>query len=724
MSSTQTHHEQLKTLLAQRDWDNAQALWLELAEQFPEQTEFLLQLVKEFADAGQPVLAAELASLIAENIKAAGKLHEWLYALKLQTEARATDKQLRAEIIEALGEIHEKDPRLKTVLAAAEIDQNRTPLPIALARIDTLLALQPNAFCQHKSWGFGRVKSFDTTLGQVVVGFAHNPSHSMQLAYAAGSLTPVNQEHVEVRKITDLDGLKRLSTEDPVALLRQVLLSLNRSASADRIEAMLSGSVVPTDHWKKWWDNVRKLAKKDPHFDLPAKKTDPIVLRTAPVSQQDEILEAFRDAKGLIQKTKVAREFLKGVDEMDNADLLIQEFQDALLDALKRTPVSRQPERIEAAVVLEQLGRRRQTAVDDAGAFLTNLLAGVYNLSALLDDLSTSAAKRVLTVLKTSAPDRLFQEFNRFSTKVLDEIPDLLGQHAGAIKQWVHNQTAGAELLCWICRNVSTPSSRKSYPWLDDFQTPALLLAVVEAIESAPTKSANKKLRDVLFEEGELVADLLAEANTETVRNLTRLILASGAIEELDRRSLMARIVKEHPFVKESLVSKTVKEQPIIVSWASYHKRMAELEDIVQKKIPANSKEIGLARSYGDLRENFEFKAAKDTQKLLMRRRAELESLLSRAQATDFADAKTDLVSIGTTVTVTDLGAKQSQTYHILGAWDSDPVRGIISYPAALAQALLNKHTGDTIDWKGDAGPQKFRIDRIEKAPTDILSTL
>lgn len=73
MSSTQKHHEQLKTLLAQHDWDNAQALWLELAEQFPEQPEFLLLLVKEFADAGQPALAAELASLIAENIKTAGQ---------------------------------------------------------------------------------------------------------------------------------------------------------------------------------------------------------------------------------------------------------------------------------------------------------------------------------------------------------------------------------------------------------------------------------------------------------------------------------------------------------------------------------------------------------------------------------------------------------------------------------------------------------------------------
>jgi transcription elongation GreA/GreB family factor len=208
------------------------------------------------------------------------------------------------------------------------------------------------------------------------------------------------------------------------------------------------------------------------------------------------------------------------------------------------------------------------------------------------------------------------------------------------------------------------------------------------------------------------------------VRNAARQILSSSAFEELDRRSLMARIVKEHPFVQEFLVTKTVKEQPLIVSWASYRKRQAELEDIVQKKIPQNSKEIGQARSYGDLRENFEFKAAKDMQKLLMRRRAELEILLSRAQPSDFADAKTDVVSIGTTVVVTDLGTKQSYTYHILGAWDSDPVRGIISYPAALAQTLLNKKIGDTVEAVGETTPQKLRIDKIEKPPAEIVQSL
>jgi transcription elongation factor GreA-like protein/transcription elongation GreA/GreB family factor len=724
MSSTQNHHQQLKDLLSRSDWDGAQAFWLELAEQFSDQPEFLLLLATEFAHAGQTDMAAELASLIAESIKVAGKHHEWLYALKLQAEAKPTDKQLRAELVKAFIQLHESDPRLKTILTVSELDQNRTPLPTAIVRIETLLALQVGTYGQHKSWGVGRVKSFDTTLGQIVVAFAHNPSHSMQLAYAADSLAPVSNDHIEVRKLTDLDGLKRLASADPVALLRLVLLSQHRAATADRIEGLLSGSVIPADQWKKWWENVRKLLKKDSHFDFPARKTDPVVLRTAPVSQQDEILKAFHDAKGLSQQTEVARQFLKLVDELENAELLIQEFQDTLLEALQKTPASRPVERIEAAVVLEQLRQHQKAPAEDTAALLARLLSASPHLSEVLDELSASAHRRALAVLKTTDPDRLLRELNRFSTRSLDEISDVLAQRADAIEQWVHNQTAGTELLCWICRNISTPASRKAYPWLDALQTPGLLFAVIESIESAPNKSASKKLRDVLFGEEELVTDLLVEADTETVRKIARLILSTSAFEELDRRSLLARVVKEHPFVQEFLVTKTVKEQPLIVSWGSYNKRRAELDDIIQKKIPQNSKEIGLARSYGDLRENFEFKAAKDMQKLLMRRRAELEILLSRAQPTDFADAKTDIVSIGTSVTVTDLGASRSQTYHILGAWDGDPARGIISYPAALAQTLLNKKVGDTVEAAGETTPQKLRIDKIERPPAAILQSL
>ena len=73
---------------------------------------------------------------------------------------------------------------------------------------------------------------------------------------------------------------------------------------------------------------------------------------------------------------------------------------------------------------------------------------------------------------------------------------------------------------------------------------------------------------------------------------------------------------------------------------------------------------------------------------------------------------------------MTDLSTGQSHVFHILGAWDSDPVHGVISYPAALAQAMFNKKPGDTVEAADENGKLTYRIDRIEKTPTSILQTL
>src|SRR5213595_3085022 len=147
----------------------------------------------------------------------------------------------------------------------------------------------------------------------------------------------------------------------------------------------------------------------------------------------------------------------------------------------------------------------------------------------------------------------------------------------------------------------------------------------------------------------------------------------------MDKRSLLARIVKSYPAV-QSLISgdQTKQESNLLVSWESLEKRKNEYHELVQKKIPANSKEIAIARSYGDLRENHEYKAAKEMQKLLMRRKSELETQLVRARGTDFANPKTDVVSIGTTVRLTDLTTNQAQQFMVLGAWDSDPEKGLV----------------------------------------------
>src|SRR4029077_17771620 len=116
------------------------------------------------------------------------------------------------------------------------------------------------------------------------------------------------------------------------------------------------------------------------------------------------------------------------------------------------------------------------------------------------------------------------------------------------------------------------------------------------------------------------------------------------------------------------------------VSWESLERRKVEYTELVQKKIPANSKEIAVARSYGDLRENHEYKAAKEMQKVLMRRKEELEAQLTRSRGTDFSNARTDVVSIGTIVHATNLDSSGSEIFTVLGAWDFDADKSIISY--------------------------------------------
>src|SRR5437870_11173734 len=139
------------------------------------------------------------------------------------------------------------------------------------------------------------------------------------------------------------------------------------------------------------------------------------------------------------------------------------------------------------------------------------------------------------------------------------------------------------------------------------------------------------------------------------------------------------------------------KAAPLIVSWSSLEKRKAEYEELVKVKIPENTKEIALARSYGDLSENFEFKAAKQMQSVLMRRKAELEQMLHNARGTSFENADTSRVSIGTIVTLRNVETNKEETYTILGAWDSDPDRHIISYQTAIGQALLGHALDDTV---------------------------
>ena len=191
----------------------------------------------------------------------------------------------------------------------------------------------------------------------------------------------------------------------------------------------------------------------------------------------------------------------------------------------------------------------------------------------------------------------------------------------------------------------------------------------------------------------------------------------------MTKRSLLARLVKVYPELESTIAGAQPQQRtaPLVVSWSSLEKRRAEHEEIVKVKIPENTKEIAIARSYGDLSENFEFKAAKQMQSVLMRRKAELEQMLHDARGTSFENPDTSRVSIGTIVTLRESTTNTEETYTILGAWDSDPDRHIISYQTAIGQALLGHEVGETVSLKTEHRAAEFTIVSIQAAPMDEM---
>ena len=583
--------------------------------------------------------------------------------------------------------------------------------------VEPLTKLATGGFCTHRSWGFGRIKTVDTVFARFTIDFPGKPGHTMDLAFAAESLKPISKEHILARKAVDLEALRQMAAHH-LDLIRVVLNSYDGRAAADQIQQVLVPDVI-RDDWKKWWETARREMKKDGHFIVPLKKTEPVVYQAQETSLQERLLADFRKAKGLKARVAVAGEVFKNAPDLTDKVAAASE----IVATLNTEIASHQ--RTQPAVALEAVFAR-----DD--------LRGMAGLSPVEGEITTAqiwaqdgvkfgpvlelipAAKhrRTLESFKAANPDRWIEtlrgSLNAVSAKLCREFAALLIQEGKmdmlkeTLVRLVNQHTAGSELLLWLGRDRSD-----SYA---DILGPEVFRAMLTAMERDQfNEKRSSRLREFILDDQQLLAELTASADIEIIKDLTRALQFSPVFDDMDKRSLLARLVKAHPAV-QALVSgeQSRSDISLLVSWVSLERRKAEYEELVQKKIPANSKEIAIARSYGDLSENHEYKAAKEMQKILMRRKDELEAQLTRARGTDFSNARTDVAGIGTVVQATDLSANQSEAFTILGAWDSEPDKGVISYLSPIAQALLNRKVGDEVEFELHGAKHRHRIEKIE----------
>jgi transcription elongation factor GreA len=584
--------------------------------------------------------------------------------------------------------------------------------------IDALVLLTQSGYCTHRSWGFGKIKTVDTVFARFTIDFHNKGGHAMDLGFAAESLKPIGTNHILARKASDLEGLRQMAALHHLDLIKLVVESFGGKATIDQIQQVLVPDVI-RDDWKKWWEAAKRELKKDGHFTVPTKKSDPIVYQSKEVALPDRLLADLKTAKGLKARTAAATEALKNFADLENKAAVAEEII-AALNAEIATHQRTQPSvTLEGIFVRDEI---RQTAGLPAteGEIAANAVwSQDVRVGPLLEQMPAIKHKRALQSFKESTVlwhEALLVALNGVAAKLAGEIASLLIQEGkldqvkDTLAKLISHHTASSELLLWLAKERSDSFA--------DILGPEVFRAMLSAMERDQfNEKKSNRLRDYILDDQDLLVELIGGADFEVIKDLTRALQLSPCFDDMDKRSLLARIVKSYPAV-QTLISgeQTRQDTSLIVSWDSLEKRKNEYTELVQKKIPANSKEIAIARSYGDLRENHEYKAAKEMQKILMRRKSELEAQLVRARGTDFANAKTDAVSLGTRVKVTDLVANHPDSFTILGAWDSDPDKGVVSYLTPLAQALLNKKAGEEVEFEMDGTRKRYRIEAIESA--------
>lgn len=121
-------------------------------------------------------------------------------------------------------------------------------------------------------------------------------------------------------------------------------------------------------------------------------------------------------------------------------------------------------------------------------------------------------------------------------------------------------------------------------------------------------------------------------------------------------------------------------------------------------------KAIAEAREHGDLSENAEYHAARDRQSFIEGRVGELEDIISRAEVIDTSKLSGETVTFGATVALADEDTDEESTYTIVGPYEADIDRQMISTASPIARALIGKRVSDSVEVTTPGGSRSYEI--------------
>lgn len=732
-------------------------VWGDVIAEPPADQEFYSQLVRARATTYDP---SAMLDLLVQLVRSLQERQMWQHVIRVVDAAGPywpDNDVFRDAVYEALQDKYADHPNIDKILEVTKLNAC-APIDQGLKRFKGLLRLSPGRVYQHATWGVGVVQKLDLDLGKVTLDFPEEKGRVLTLAGVRDFLTYLAPSHFLARRATDADKLYALGDDDPAALVRLILESFKGRVKQGEMKSMLLNGVIPESKWNSWWTKARAALKMEPMIDFAKGGAhSEIVLRSKPKTFEEEVQDLFfapdselAERIAAIQKLESAAASAKPSNE-----LLSRMLRSLNEDYRSKRDSLRPSQKIQIAYLARDLkgmgeGLEGETSFIPPAEETLAELQDDYTPITEMD--SEDHAAQALRYLLERDGDRAHEMAARAFPKAPSKLAQVIWKGLDpehhkdlavhAVQAVLEKPLQNAPTYLWVIKQIG----EGNWPHLKDYFplsqiVPDLLDNIdawdkmqdhpsVDRSTQATAKLLISRVKSQLENKGfSMMCGAVEEMDLDTARRFRRSIQAHHALQDNYRSAAERAVVLTRRELEEEQAAPPAgggaaaaggQEEGAALHYTTAKARdqkFRELEDLMQNKIPENSREIEKARSEGDLKENAGYIYAKEQQKLLMQQSLQLQQALQNARVFDAAKVQTNTVGFGVRFVAENEKKNSRETYTVLGQFETDPDRNIISYSSPFMKQFVGKKVGEKVEISHpDGSKTPYRIISIEDA--------
>jgi transcription elongation factor GreA-like protein/transcription elongation GreA/GreB family factor len=715
-----TYLEEFRTQLNARNLPKVIQLWEEYCQgDNPEEKEIceILKLIKESDFAKHFGQYVETILLLIEQIpNEDDRFAPLQYVIDIET---TNSPDLFNRTMHYLKKLYSHSPlfneKLRLVgLRGGDLFQG------AISNFLLLNHLEKGNFVLHTAgWGVGQIIDVSFLREQVAIEFEYLQGGKKEIAFKNGfkTLLPIPKTHFLARRFAEPDLLEEEAKENPQEVIKSLLSDLGPKTASEIKEEMID-IVIQEKEYSKWWQQARAKLKKDQLIESPEHTKEPFRLLAGHASWEERIEKAFQQknsAESVLQAAhSLIRDFPEVLKNEQASFRIIARVQDLLIKE-DLSPA----QRLQVLLFLENpLGVVIQ---EDA---LKRTIVKLEKIDHVLSSIEiVTLKKRLLSAIREWRPDwaDIFLELiftiepNQLRDLLLKELstPQLAPKIEERLASLAEHPKKHPEALLWYFQKILSEEA----PYFNDrdsrYKFFEALLVLFASLSSDPEmRDFSKKIYSLLTKgRFQIVRDFLKNSTQTFAQEFLLLCSKCHAFSDHDKKILRSLVEVVHPdLVKESRSD----IQHLHVIWTTeegYKKVYERTKHIGTKELFEVSREIEAARALGDLRENAEFKAACERRARLQGELKMLSEQIRHARILTKDDIASDAIGVGNIAEL--LGPKGEKiTYTILGPWEADPDKNILSFQSKFAQAMEGKKVGEKFAFKGE----EYKILHIKSA--------